>query len=69
MASRSETHSLCRYCFCCALLHEPPRTKLQITSTPPGATVELDGAKSPAPLRLKRIFPAATFTKQETSMG
>src|SRR5712664_3391244 len=67
MASRSEF-------ICCAvlvLLACPARVladKLQITSTPPGATVELDGvAVGTTPF--EKDFPGGYFHKTRTSMG
>jgi len=67
MASRSEF-------ICCAvlvLLAWPARVladKLQITSTPPGATVELDGvAVGTTPF--EKDFPGGYFHKTRTSMG
>src|SRR3989475_6526442 len=67
MASRSEF-------ICCAvlvLLAWPARVladKLQITSTPPGATVELDGvAVGTTPF--EKDFPGGYFHKTRTSVG
>ena len=67
MASRSEF-------ICCAvlvLLACPARVladKLQITSAPPGATVELDGvAVGTTPF--EKDFPGGYFHKTRTSMG
>src|SRR3989442_12507280 len=67
MASRSEF-------ICCAvlvLLACPARVladKLQITSTPPGATVELDGVAAGI-TPFERDFPGGYFRKTRTSMG
>src|SRR2546427_13219961 len=67
MASRSEF-------ICCAvlvLLAWPARVladKLQITSTPPGATVELDGVAAGV-TPLEKDFPGGYFHKTRTSMG
>jgi S1-C subfamily serine protease len=67
MASRAES-TLCTAFFllCC-----PPRAagdKLQITSTPAGATVELDGVAAGVTL-LEKDFPGGYFHKTRTSMG
>src|SRR3989475_9930752 len=67
MASRSEF-------ICCAvlvLLAWPARVladKLQITSTPPGATVELD-AVAVGTTPFEKDFPGGYFHKTRTSMG
>ena len=67
MASRSEL-TLCAALFllCC-----PSRVfadKLQITSNPPGATVELDGVAVGA-TPFEKDFPGGYFHKTRTSMG
>src|SRR5258707_8319666 len=67
MASRSQV----ALCAVLLLLSCQPRAvadKLQITSTPPGATVELDGvAVGTTPF--ERDFPGGYFRKTRTSLG
>src|SRR6267154_5191162 len=67
MASRSELV----LCTLMVLLACPSRSnadKLQITSTPPGATVELNGV-SIGNTPLEKDFPGGYFHKTRTSMG
>lgn len=67
MASRLEL----AICIALLLLCFPPRAagdKLQITSTPAGATVELDGVSAGVTPFEKR-FPGGYFHKTRTSMG
>jgi len=67
MASRSEL------AFCAALLllacpHRALADKLQITSTPTGATVELDGTAA-GTTPFEKDFPGGFFHKTKTSLG
>src|SRR5712692_4259937 len=66
MASRSEFF----YCAALVLLACPSvlADKLQITSTPPGATVELDGVAA-GTTPFEKDFPGGYFHKTRTSMG
>src|SRR5229473_6031250 len=67
MASRSEL----TLCVALLLLCSPLRAaadKLQITSMPPGATVELDGVVA-GTTPLEKDFPGGYFHKTKTSMG
>jgi serine protease Do len=67
MASRSEL----TLCTALVLLACPTRAiadKLHITSTPPGATVELDGVAA-GTTPLEKDFPGGYFHKTRTSMG
>jgi serine protease Do len=67
MASRSEL----TLCVALLLLCSPLRAaadKLQITSTPPGATVELDGVVA-GTTPFEKDFPGGYFRKTRTSMG
>ena len=67
MASRSELS----LCFALLLLACPSHAhadKLQVTSTPPGAAVELDGI-SIGNTPLEKDFPGGYFHKTRTSMG
>jgi serine protease Do len=67
MVSRSEL----AFCAALLLLSCPPRAhadKLQITSTPSGATVELDGVAA-GTTPFEKDFPGGYFHKTRTSMG
>src|SRR5229473_7785735 len=67
MASRSEL----TLCVALLLLCSPLRAaadKLQITSMPPGATVELDGVVAGS-TPFEKDFPGGYFHKTRTSMG
>ncbi len=67
MASRSE-FILCAALFLLACPSRAVADKLQITSTPPGATVELDGVAA-GTTPFERDFPGGYFHKTRTSLG
>src|SRR5467141_2346547 len=65
------SHPQLTLCYALLLLCCPQRAaadKLQITSTPPGATVELDGVVAGA-TPFEKDFPGGYFRKTRTSMG
>src|SRR5437773_11944896 len=67
MASRSE-RCLCAALFLLACSSRAAADKLQITSNPSGATVELDGlAAGTTPF--EKDFPGGYFHKTRTSLG
>jgi serine protease Do len=67
MASRSEL-TLCAALVLLACPTHAFADKLHITSTPPGATVELDGVAA-GTTPLEKDFPGGYFHKTRTSMG
>ena len=65
------SHPQLTLCYALLLLCCPQRAaadKLQITSTPPGATVELDGVVA-GTTPFEKDFPGGYFRKTRTSMG
>jgi S1-C subfamily serine protease len=67
MSSRSEL-SLCAALFLFACPSRAVADQLQITSNPPGATVELDGVAA-GTTPFEKDFPGGYFHKTRTSMG
>src|SRR5260370_7615655 len=65
------SHPELTLCYALLLLCCPQRAaadKLQVTSTPPGATVELDGVIA-GTTPFEKDFPGGYFRKTRTSMG